>query len=406
MTVLTDLDWSLYKRLLNKVPPLALQSKTLCPFCQAGGGHELICLHDLQCFEDRDGQNRFSHRVVFCDTCAMVYTDPWFTREGARWLMERAGASYGHCNPAERVDWILSHAPDARSVLDLGCGDGSFLGGFPEGFLLSGFETDEKMVLSGRLKYPHVHFTQEDLEKPSSFPSVDLITLFHILEHLSSPLEFLKMLRREVEPTSRLLVEVPVLDRAIETHGPDICGFFSVPHRSHFSRSTLKRMLEQAGWKIEQTMDLQGNGFRVLVSPAEIDGCLSDEIELKLEEKLALKYVDCRESSIRKVQTAVDQLPEQGNFLVWGGGHHTEYLERLTSLFSEKRRFLIVDKDPIKSGGFIHGIPIVEPSALTPEHWRSDEFKVVISSYCWQESIYQDLIQLGVNPSQIIKLYL
>ncbi|QPJ63597.1 MAG: class I SAM-dependent methyltransferase [Candidatus Nitronauta litoralis] len=405
MTVSTGFGWSPYKRLLNKIPPLALQSKTLCPFCRAGGGLELVCTHDLQCFEDRDGQNRFTHRVAFCDSCGMVYTDPWFTREGARWLMERAGASYGYCDPEERVDWVLSMAPEVRSVLDLGCGDGSFLGGFPEGFTLSGFETDEKMVLSGRLKFPHIRFVQQDLENPSIFPQADLITIFHFLEHLSSPLEFLRLLRKETRSTSRLLVEVPVLDRAVETHGPDICGFFSVPHRSHFSRNTLVRMLSEAGWKVDQKLDLQGNGFRVLASPTEQRECVSDRMDLKNEEEMALEYVECRENSIRKVQAVVDLLPENGNFLIWGGGHHTEFLGRLTSLFSGKRLFLIVDNDPVKSGSFIHGIPIVEPSALNPEQWQSGDLKVIISSYSWQESIFKDLVKLGVNPSQIIQLY-
>lgn len=405
MPVSLELNWSPYKRLLNSVPPFDLQSNALCPYCQTGQGEELFCLNDLQCFEDRGGQNRFIHRIVFCESCGMVYTDPWFTPDGARWLMERAGASYGHCNPVERVDWILNYAPEARSILDLGCGEGSFLGAFPEEMTLSGVEADEHMVRTGKLKFPHVHLTQGDVENPGLLPKADLITLFHILEHLSDPLEFLITLKKRVGPASRLLVEVPILERAVETHGPDICGFFSIPHRSHFSRKTLTRMLSKSGWNVEHTFNLDGNGYRVLASSESLCEDQAVEFDCASEKRLARDYVQCREASIKKVRGIIDQLPREGDFVIWGAGHHTEFLERLTTLFSSKRRFLLVDNDPSKSGNFQHGIPIVEPSALSSEQWRSGEFNVIISSYCWQEPILQDLILRGVKPSKITRLY-
>ncbi len=336
----------------------------------------------------------------------MVSTDPWFTPDGARWLMERAGASYGHCHPEERVEWVQQHFPEARLVLDLGCGDGSFLGAFPESYTLVGIEADSHLVQSGRKKFPHVRLIQNDLESPGSLPQADLVTLFHLLEHLSDPLEFLRTLKQRTGATTRLLIEVPILDRAIETHGPDICGFFSIPHRSHFSRQTLNRMLVEAGWQVEHASDLEGNGFRVLVSQKISEGSSEiDSVEVVAEKQLALTYVQCRQSSIGNVQKIIDALPCEGKFLIWGAGHHTEFLVQQTSLFLGNRQFLIVDNDPLKFGLRLHGIPILEPAMINSEHWHSGEFTVVISSYCWQEAIAQDLDRLGIDPSQVIKCY-
>ncbi len=404
MPVSLDLDWSVFQRLPDSSPPFPLQESKPCPLCETDSGDELIHLKRFQCFEDRAGQNRIEHRVLFCNACGMIYTSPWFTKKGARYLLEHAGASYGHCDPAERVDWILSNVASVQSVLDLGCGEGTLLNGFPQSFDLAGVEADSQLLKSGQQKFPHLKFIQSDLDNLDVLPEVELVTMFHILEHLSDPVRFLKELRAQVRPKTQLVIEVPILDRAIETSGPDICGFFSIPHRSHFSRRTLAKLLSQTGWEIELSYDLAGNGYRVLVSQAEMN-TVSVQTDIAVEKKLAMAYVQHRQSSISSIKKVLSNLPESGNFLIWGGGHHTEFLVGLTSLLSQNRHFLIVDNDPQKSGLSFHGIPVVEPGAITPEQWQATDFTVVISSYNWQEPIARELTGYGVEASRIIRLY-
>ena len=71
----------------------------------------------------------------------------------------------------------------------------------------------------------------------------DLITLSHVLEHVSDPVQFLAGLREDaLAPHGRLLIEVPNL----YTH-----PCFEVAHNFSFSEPTLRETLRRAGFRVE-----------------------------------------------------------------------------------------------------------------------------------------------------------
>jgi len=72
----------------------------------------------------------------------------------------------------------------------------------------------------------------------------DLITMVHVLEHLSEPAHELTMLREKwIADDGLLLVEVPNLY---------FHATFEIPHLTHFHAGTLRAMLEQSGFQITQ----------------------------------------------------------------------------------------------------------------------------------------------------------
>ena len=72
----------------------------------------------------------------------------------------------------------------------------------------------------------------------------DLITMAHVLEHLSEPWKELTILReRWLSEDGLLLVEVPNLY---------FHATFEIPHLTHFHVGTLTAMLEQSGYQITQ----------------------------------------------------------------------------------------------------------------------------------------------------------
>ncbi len=366
---------------------------------------ELLRLNDFQCFEDREGRNRILFQVVSCLQCSLIYTNPWLTPQGARWLFEKAGASYGHCDPGERVDWVRRMVPEAKSVLDLGCGDGTFLSAFPREFETTGIEANAYLAEQGARQFPHVRFVQAGTEECEAFPKVQVITLFHFLEHVQDPIGLLSRLRRTASGLTRLVVEVPVLDRAIEVQGSDISGFFSIAHRTHFSRKTLNAVLSATGWRIEEEMDLKGNGYRVMATPVAPRSFEITGEERRRQLKMAEDYVHHRENSVEQIRRRIKALPSDCRLLIWGGGHHTEFLALLTDLFSPDRRFLIVDNDPLKSGVRFHGIPVCGPRDIPDNFWNDASLQILISSYTWQNAVVRDLKLLGVDPSRITLLY-
>jgi SAM-dependent methyltransferase len=80
--------------------------------------------------------------------------------------------------------------------------------------------------------------------------SQDVISLFHVLEHIADPLVFLRELLKKAAPGGRLLIEVPNADDALLTlyeNKPFSEFTFWSPHLFLYNHAALTRLLEKAG---------------------------------------------------------------------------------------------------------------------------------------------------------------
>lgn len=102
-------------------------------------------------------------------------------------------------------------------LLDIGCGDGGFLAlAYESGFDVSGLDVDPRAVdlaRTGRNIKDVRHGSWTDLEKMNGWKNLDRITMFDVLEHLSSPVAVLSSVSRLLAPGGELIVTVPRLDR-------------------------------------------------------------------------------------------------------------------------------------------------------------------------------------------------
>ncbi|MDI7184888.1 class I SAM-dependent methyltransferase [Leptospira santarosai] len=100
--------------------------------------------------------------------------------------------------------------PNTGRLLDIGCGNGGFLRSFHELFpnwVNSGYEINEKYK-EDVLSIPNVvNFYSGDFSIIKE--KYDLITLIHVLEHLSAPLDYLNKVKDLLSPNGILLIEVP-----------------------------------------------------------------------------------------------------------------------------------------------------------------------------------------------------
>lgn len=142
-------------------------------------------------------------------------------------------------------------------ALDVGCGRPTFLRalGDATGWETTGLDTsdagwagDEPDTWSGLdLRVGEV----EEACLPDG--SFDLITLWHVLEHISDPLPFLERLGELAQPGSALVVEVP--DHASwprRLQKESWIGYDTPRHAVAYEPQTLSRMLEKAGWRVRQ----------------------------------------------------------------------------------------------------------------------------------------------------------
>ena len=400
-----QIPWTKVDRLDRIVSTEPLQTQRACPLCHTVVSEELFALNNFQFFTDQGGLNRADHRVVNCKRCGLLYTNPCYTAEGFKILFDKAGCSYGHTAGRidEQAEWVSCHFPLVESLMDVGCGNGNFLKALPKTLLRYGIDVDEKTLNKVAQGAPGIRFDVCDFSGLKDLPLVDVITMFHVLEHLPEPDIFLAQLRKLSKNSVSLVIEVPIVDRAATLQDRDVVGFFTVQHLTHFSKATLKKLLAKSGWSVVRSEAMADyNGWRVVAE----HGPIAEEIGRDTTGLIAARrYLNVWWGNVEAVKHRLKGLEMAPNIMVWGAGQHTEYLFSLTTLFDADARFVVVDSDPLKQGLFYHSLPVLSPAQIPEKMWRNDDFQIVISTYGGQDSLLEILLEKGVFDSRIVTLY-
>lgn len=373
-----------------------------CPVCGGARHRPLIEFDDFQFYSDAPVPKQANIRQVQCLDCFGVFMNPVFTNRGFAVLFAEAGASYGSTptRHAEQLGWLGQRGllEPGMTVLDVGCYEGSFIGKLPAGIKGIGVDIDEPAIGRARQRFgntPH-RFIYADFEEVDVSERVDVITMFHVLEHLPRPVEVLERLAELATPQTRLLVEVPIVENVI--YG-DACGFLTVQHLTHFSKASLQNVMNRAGWRVLSAQPMDGyNGFRVIAEPAGREDPRPEPGDLRLYTRYLSRWYEAVAELETRLQRATAPL-----CVLRGGGLQTEYLFHLTSLFTGDRRFLIADGDPLKQGRTWRGIKMVAPDCLSAIDWRGAQ--IVLSSYSHQEAMRAEAQALGIPAQAVISLY-
>jgi ubiquinone/menaquinone biosynthesis C-methylase UbiE len=408
---MSNIAWNKVNSFKENHESKALGNFRPCPICGSIDSKTVLGMDNFQFYSDsKNDPKLFNVRESICLSCFAIYLNPCYSEYGFNVLFSEAGQSYGsaqeHTN--EQIAWLKDNEflDDGICLLDVGCYDGNFLSQLPDSVKKIGVDIDEPAIERGRQKNKKVdiEFFSGDFETfLYNGPEPDTITMYHVLEHLPRPVEVLKKLRSISKLSTKIVVEVPIIENG---NTNDINGFFSIQHTTHFSANSLLNCFTLAGWKIEKKYKASDyNGYRVVASPqSNIDSgiVLKQEKEdwIKLNSSLLSWY-----EAIEVVENIVQDIPECNHFVIWGGGAHTEYLYQTTSFFHihHQSRFIIVDSDPLKHGKTWRGIPIHEPSIIKDLDWSS--INLLISSYGGQESIAEEANKLGIPDANVIKLY-
>jgi 2-polyprenyl-3-methyl-5-hydroxy-6-metoxy-1,4-benzoquinol methylase len=241
--------------------------------CDACGAPESTRL-----FRERDRMHRVpgEYWVVRCNTCGLVYLNP---RPSPSRMREHYPPHYviNQFRPAARsaplrqrlvarqlesidrlkVRRVLAACPlDSRSrVLDVGCNVGSFLAALRDrtGCAVVGLEPAPTPAGYARERFG-LDVREGCLEEvadalaPASF---DVITLWHVLEHLRAPRRELQIIHALLKPGGTLIVEVPNFADPLRRLFGSSWAYVDVPrHLIHFTPRTLRKILEDAGFGV------------------------------------------------------------------------------------------------------------------------------------------------------------
>ncbi len=234
-----------------------------------------------------------------CDSCGFVFDSPrpsfaqvsaFYSKMGKynTWLNEKRARDMLW---KRRLKKLLPRSAGG-SLLDIGAGIGQFLHHAQPMFTsVVGTEVSESAVAIAKQKYGLALLAGqvEELDLPPD--DFDIITLFHVLEHVPDPRMLIDRCHAILKPSGMLLIAVPndvlawsstikklgkrLLIRPFQKFSPVLgisrAGASREIHLSHFTPSVLRQLLESSGLHVvEESLDpyYVSSGVRLFLDSA------------------------------------------------------------------------------------------------------------------------------------------
>jgi len=258
-----------------------------CPLCGAPDATLLCTEHDVAL----GVPGRFS--LARCEGCGLLYQNPRVRRDqldrmypadypphardpdlgrvlrdrspAVRWLLAHE-LGYGHVDTRDvragdrlrarlrrrKVVKNFPHWVGRGRLLDVGCATGRFLQQMASvGWLVSGIELDPEAAAKARTVTAEV-VVGDPAEVTLPAASFDLVTAFHVVEHLPDPARAVRNMLGWLAPGGLLVIEVPnVGGWGGAWFGRHWSGLDFPRHLIHFTPGTMRTLVERCGGRIE-----------------------------------------------------------------------------------------------------------------------------------------------------------
>lgn len=210
----------------------------------------------------------YGHRLVKCKQCGLVYLNPRPTQQeineeySAEYhigrLLRRKPITddeieYQIKKNIGRAEEIVKQFGNKGKLLDIGCAAGFFIACLKRyGWNVTGVEISEwaSKFARERLGLKVFMGSIEDIQINEYF---DVITMYHVLEHLPFPLRTLKRVSEIVTDDGVLVIKGPNLDSFDRVwHGKHWRGYDPPFHTYHFTPETYRMILEKAGFSVHK----------------------------------------------------------------------------------------------------------------------------------------------------------
>ena len=227
--------------------------------CSNCGGKDFIVI-------SKKVRDSIRHKVVKCKSCRLLQLEPLPTIAEDQYFYDENFQSKNIGEPddlksmrensiydtSRRANFISTYITKKQKILDIGSGYGFFLHEMNNrGYNITGIEISKKKREIS-LKVCDVEVLNINLFKENlNLLNFDTITLFHVLEHIINPIEFLKIIKKHLNCEGRLIIEVPNSDDMLLDACEKYRNFYwQRAHLYYFNCDTLKEVVKKSGFSI------------------------------------------------------------------------------------------------------------------------------------------------------------
>lgn len=181
--------------------------------------------------------------------------------DGKRTMFEKAYQYIKNIALINKLKLINNLNPEKGKLLDIGAGTGDFLLVAKQNdWQITGIEPNEKARNIAINKGISFVEKSELLEKHS----FDVITMWHVLEHVSDLELQIKELKRLLKPSGTILIAVPNFNSYDAKHYGSYWAAYDVPrHLWHFSKTAIKLLFEKQNLHLQKVIPMKFDAFYV-----------------------------------------------------------------------------------------------------------------------------------------------
>ncbi len=244
-----------------------------CPICGGTVFQKFITALDYTVTKE-------AFKIVKCAECHFTFTNPRPTEDSiytyyqSTDYISHSNTSKGIINSLyqiarrfaikKKVKFIQAASPQGKAILDYGCGTGEFLNAMKQaGWKVNGIEPSLKARQRAIQNYNcDVYAPSEIHNLPEK--SFDVITLWHVLEHIHKLNKTIEDFKKLLVPGGVLIVAVPNSDAADALLYKEHWAAYDVPrHLYHFNFDSMKRFFSNHQMKIKKALRMPLDAFYV-----------------------------------------------------------------------------------------------------------------------------------------------
>ena len=241
-----------------------------CPVCTSHNINHIITAEDFLITREK-------FQIYSCDKCGLRFTNPRPNDDQLAGYYD-SSEYISHSNEsASLVDGLYKIARTFtlrrkrklieklslnKRLLDVGCGTGHFIDYCQQhGWQVNGVEPNDIARTQAEDKTKII--IQHDLSEIVD-ASYEVITLWHVLEHLPDLEQTMNQLKSLLAPGGVLIIAVPNFDAYEATVFDEYWAAYDVPrHLYHFNRKALAQLSKKHGLKIVRTYPMKLDSFYI-----------------------------------------------------------------------------------------------------------------------------------------------
>ncbi|HEV7379885.1 MAG TPA: class I SAM-dependent methyltransferase [Dyadobacter sp.] len=252
---------------------MPLETLKKCPVCDADSFSNYLNVEDYT----------VSHKeftIQQCNACYFLLTNPrpsadeigaYYQSEeyishhdDSKDIMSRVYTSVRNHTIKEKLKLLNGLHPGKGSLLDIGCGTGNFIQACKEnGWQVAATEPDSGARTIAEKRVGET--ISETINAPGlQNKKYDVITLWHVLEHVHELNESVKWLHDHVNENGTIIIAVPNPQSFDALEYRRFWAAYDVPrHLYHFTKSSMKKLMEKHELHVRKVLPMWFDSFYV-----------------------------------------------------------------------------------------------------------------------------------------------